>query len=618
MTLLIWKPEARTYSFLLLVITFCAVVTWWQVNASAVLANSSLGEEFLTHLDLDQNYMKSMHKLLEEDTGLQEDQSRGFREPPLMDKGGMLLRFEDESTSWTDWAPAQSNIWTEWTDWTNCVQGYRRRSRSCRAAQCSGQRTESVSCDTSSSNSDRTFWSEWAGWSSCINGQQTRVRQCRSDNNDCNGEPTESRPCDRQMSWSNWETWTGCQNGQSGSTQTRQRNCLGGSSCDGFSRQSRPCSTQTETSIWSPWGTWSACDQGKRFRTRSCQGSSGCVGLAFETSSCLNPDDRQQWSSWSSWSTSSTWGSWSEWSNCNNGYQLRQRTCTSANQCSGSRQETKSCTGPATVPSTNVGYWGAWSSCNGGYQIRYFTCTSGPEQCGTTTSESRACNTDERVNTLPPTRSSWTQQTQRPQTTWVQWSSKSTQSRVRPSQAQWSSWSSWSEQNTNTRTRPSQQQWGSWSSQSEQNTDTRTRPSQQQRGSWSSQSEQNTDTRTRPSQQQWGSWSSWSAQGTDTRARLSQPQWGSWSSWSSCDQGLRRRVRTCITGQCNGNNSETLPCYLQVQPMPLDPGNDDQRDNISGQQRTNNQGDPRKGGHRDNNSGDLTYHKPIEWIHKKE
>ncbi|KAH9524676.1 hypothetical protein Btru_027516 [Bulinus truncatus] len=576
-----------------------------HVNSVAILSNRTIGGDFLTHLELDEEYLRQIHhKLVTEESGDQNNPSRGFQEPIMIDKGAVPLYFqEDEPRSWSDWSSTKSrtdissttsNVWSEWSDWTNCVQGYRHRSRNCRVSPCTGSTSESLACSTSTTTVVRAYWSDWAGWSNCENGQQIRVRQCTTNDrnslsNDCFGDPTESRPCDRQGTWSSWGSWSPCEKGQSSSSsQTRQRGCTSNALCDGFNRQNRPCTNQEDSSVWSSWGPWSECTQGKRSRTRNCQGPSGCVGLAFETSSCVTPGDRQQWSSWNGWSSSDQWSSWSRWSGCVDGVQARQRTCKSSTECSGPRQETKPCA-VTDQPRTAQGQWGPWSECNGGFQTRFWICSNNAQFCGTPTTERRTCTTDNRVLTQqPPT---WSVQTQRPRTqsppvTWSQWSTQDTQTYTqRTVQGQWGTWS---ECNGGFQTRfricSNNAQFCGTPTNERRTCTTDNRVRTEQPPTWSG--------RTQSPPVMWSQWSSWSTQDTQSRVRPS--QWGSWSSWSTCNQGYRRRVRSCAGEQCIGNADESLVCHVQVQPVP-------QVDRNNGQQ-----GD----------YGQQTLHKPLQWTHK--
>nr|CAB3250296.1 A disintegrin and metalloproteinase with thrombospondin motifs gon-1 [Phallusia mammillata] len=284
--------------------------------------------------------------------------------------------------------------WTQWTLWTSCTKtcgtGNRQRTRTCTKGNsgptCAGQGTSRIACN---SRVCPTFdpWGQWSQCSAaCGTGEQTRTRTCSSGKpQECQGNSEDRKVC-RQPTcqtskWAPWGSWTQCSKSCGGGQYTRKRTCDEGNSgptCVGVTTDSGKCNTQT-CPTFLPWQTWNACSvtcgSGTRSRSRSC--SSGI------SSDCTGPTSATETCSKPSCSLS-VWGTWQTWSGCSHtcgsGSKSRTRVCQIGNSgppCQGSRSDTDVCN---VAPCPAFSPWSDWSKC--------------PVTCGVgTISRSRACNT---------------------------------------------------------------------------------------------------------------------------------------------------------------------------------------------------------------------------------
>ncbi|KAL5271984.1 hypothetical protein ACHWQZ_G000247 [Mnemiopsis leidyi] len=113
-------------------------------------------------------------------------------------------------------------------------------------------------------------WSDYGDWSSCSakcgGGEQTRERQCNNpapqkEGADCEGESTETRPCNQQPcpvdgGWGDYGEWSECSAKCDGGTQTRSKECNnpapahGGAGCKGSATEERDCNTQACATLY--------------------------------------------------------------------------------------------------------------------------------------------------------------------------------------------------------------------------------------------------------------------------------------------------------------------------------------------------------------------------------
>merc|ERR1712227_249516 len=118
---------------------------------------------------------------------------------------------------------------------------------------------------------------------------------------------------------------------------------------------------------WGNWTTWSTCQSNcTKLRSRNCDkpapanGGKSCSGSGQESESCT--DDKCI--------IDGNWGNWTSWSSCqSNCKKSRSRNCENpapqneGKPCPGSSQESESCTGEKCVVDGIWGNWTSWSSC---------------------------------------------------------------------------------------------------------------------------------------------------------------------------------------------------------------------------------------------------------------
>ncbi|KAF7629225.1 Peptidase M12B domain-containing protein [Meloidogyne graminicola] len=265
-------------------------------------------------------------------------------------------------------------------------------------------------------------WGQWSIWSSCTTscgdlGVQIRSRTCNI-NNRCEGEPTESQPCNRQVcpitpagepQWTEWTSWTQCSVSCGHGSQARYRRCQNSQgslafSCQGQTMDIRSCeelpcnsgnhqgSSGAQWTGWSVWGPCSVtCGPGFQSRTRACSPQSGsCDGSWQQRMACnLRECSSGGWNAW---------GGWSECSRlCGKGVRSRSRTCP-ANNCQGSYTEESFCNEhPCTDQQTLNSQWSGWSvwgpcsvTCGNGVRRRTRHCQLG--NCPGLHFETSVCN----------------------------------------------------------------------------------------------------------------------------------------------------------------------------------------------------------------------------------
>jgi len=92
--------------------------------------------------------------------------------------------------------------------------------------------------------------------------------------------------------WGSWSSWSQC-NADCEGTQTRTRECIGGTTCIGTDTETQICGGNCPSAgVWGQWSEWSCsmtCGAGVQTRTRSCI-TSGCVGNGLETGQCSEGD----------------------------------------------------------------------------------------------------------------------------------------------------------------------------------------------------------------------------------------------------------------------------------------------------------------------------------------
>ncbi|XP_020632434.1 coadhesin-like isoform X5 [Orbicella faveolata] len=323
--------------------------------------------------------------------------------------------------------PVNGN-WSEWSDWNECTVtcggGEQNRFRSCDnplpafgGKPCPGERQGTRPCNEFPCAVDGR-WSEWKDWEicsvTCGGGTQSRIRTCTNPppahgGKDCIGEGVITRacnedPCPVDANWSEWSEFSPCTLSCGGGTHTRSRTCTNpppkfdGQDCVGEGVDVQPCNTLPcpVDGKWTVWRGWSICTRtcggGVQGRSRTCTnpppafGGAQCTGAREETRSCNEepcPGDGK-WSAWKAWTPCTV--------TCAGGTQSRSRTCTNpppthgGKECSGNGDETRSCNGrPCPVD----GRWTRWSDwdacpvkCGGGFQARSRSCTNPPPAFG--------------------------------------------------------------------------------------------------------------------------------------------------------------------------------------------------------------------------------------------
>ncbi|XP_053385659.1 uncharacterized protein LOC123538853 [Mercenaria mercenaria] len=215
----------------------------------------------------------------------------------------------------------------------------------------------------------------------------------------CYGQSHDERIClqkaCRDGRWSNWERWSTCSLTCGGGIQTRSRSCtnpkpsVGGQYCTGDPLHVQSCNISRcpIDGNWTHWSTWSSCDvscdNGTQIRTRTCthppsaNGGADCIGQNTEHMPCIK-DLCPVHGGWTTWSG---WGSCS--STCDFGIQRRNRSCSNpypssfGEHCFGESRDDRVCLQPAC---SNGGWtnWDSWSACS-------MTCGGGMQ------SRSRTC-----------------------------------------------------------------------------------------------------------------------------------------------------------------------------------------------------------------------------------
>jgi hypothetical protein len=115
--------------------------------------------------------------------------------------------------------------WSDWGPWGDCVNGKRRRARTCSnpvpqggGMRCIGESMEYSDCEEPAPTPppsrpaspvatppepsppppavDPSGWSAWSAWSECVEGESRRTRTCNSDNpQHCAGQTVDIRDC---------------------------------------------------------------------------------------------------------------------------------------------------------------------------------------------------------------------------------------------------------------------------------------------------------------------------------------------------------------------------------------------------------------------------------------
>jgi hypothetical protein len=195
---------------------------------------------------------------------------------------------------WSDWA----------TTWSTCSKlcgtGTQYTTRTCdnpapryNGDYCQGSNRQSRTCNIFPCAS----WSNWTAWgtcsASCGGGSQARTRVCNNENSvvgqTCSGNTSETQSCNTFPcpSWSNWTAWGACSASCGDGSQTRTRSCNNanpalGLNCSGNGSQTQACNDRPCPS-WSGWTAWGACSascgDGSQTRTRSCNNANPALGL---------------------------------------------------------------------------------------------------------------------------------------------------------------------------------------------------------------------------------------------------------------------------------------------------------------------------------------------------
>ncbi|XP_022109876.1 SCO-spondin-like [Acanthaster planci] len=307
--------------------------------------------------------------------------------------------------------------WTEWTSWSECSVtcgegGFTTRSRTCLddGTACHGDYFEGNVCDMDPCPVDGVWW-EWSEWTNCTlpcgSGTRFRQRECQEPLHGgmpCQGaydhtEACNVDPCPVDGNWTQWSDWHACPVSCGGSTQTRNRTCIGpfhgGQPCEGIGSEERECSPEPCPihGAWSEWADWSecsvTCNYGVIVRQRSCDnpapqhGGDFCSGRGRETRECypLTCPRHGGWSLWSPWTECSQ--------SCGWGFRQRQRGCDNpwpafgGLYCVGSERAGESCMVAPCPVDASWGPWGAWTNCSkacgsGGNHTRTRLCNFPP------------------------------------------------------------------------------------------------------------------------------------------------------------------------------------------------------------------------------------------------
>ncbi|XP_055956211.1 A disintegrin and metalloproteinase with thrombospondin motifs adt-1 [Patella vulgata] len=402
--------------------------------------------------------------------------------------------------------------WSVWSSWgecsSSCGPGRKSRSRKCLRPTSASDSCSGISSDTSSCNkASCPDWSEWSNWGSCSvscgEGKKERSRQCLNSKrgSDCSGSSKDTASCTQTScpEWSEWSNWGSCSVSCGEGKKERSRQCLNskrGSDCSGSSKDTASC-TQTscpDLGDWSNWGSCSAtCGEGKKKRSRQCLNSkreTDCSGSSEDTTSCTQtpcPD----WTEWSNWGSCSV--------SCGEGKKERSRQCLNSKRgsdCSGSSKDTTSCT---QTPCPDWSDWSNWGSCSA-------TCGEGKKK------RSRQCLNSKRETDCSGSSEDTTSCTQTPCPEWSEWSD-----------------------------------WNSCSSSCGEGQQTRSRRCMNSINNGECKG---------------------NSQITRSCSQADCPDWSVWSKWSTCSvtcgEGKRERQRKCLNSKlgsnCRGNSKDTTAC----------------------------------------------------------
>ncbi|VDI81772.1 Hypothetical predicted protein, partial [Mytilus galloprovincialis] len=252
----------------------------------------------------------------------------------------------------------------------------------------------------------------------------TTENKNKDDDGDGVSEEDCAKPPPINGAWTDWASWGSCSvscNPSASGTYTRIRTCTNpapkydGTQCVGVTSQSSSCSPTIYCPIDGNWGSWGSygscsvtCATGDQTKTRSCNNptpahnGNQCSGSGTSSKTCtmvacpVNVDG--QWGSWASWGGCSV--------TCASGTDTRQRQCDSpapqhnGQSCSGSVDDTKTCTKVACPVNGNWGTWASWDSCSvtcaSGTQNRQRQCDQPAPQhngqdCGGSNTDTKSC-----------------------------------------------------------------------------------------------------------------------------------------------------------------------------------------------------------------------------------
>ncbi|XP_052220183.1 SCO-spondin-like isoform X8 [Dreissena polymorpha] len=499
--------------------------------------------------------------------------------------------------------------WTSWTTWSGCDgtcdTGHMIRERNCSnpvpkygGSECSGTHNESKVC-TLSPCPVNGAWTTWSSWLSCDvtcgNGKLTRTRTCSypapaHGGYNCTGDdkqttPCTMNPCPVDGSWSDWTSWSNCDVTCGDGHAQRTRTCAnpapssGGRPCSGLDLESTRCSTGKTCPAWSAWFETPCsvtCGTGSKSRLRHCSTghADDCTGSHQETVPCTqNPC-----------SVDGGWTSWIAWTGCDvtcgAGYMSRDRNCSNpvpkygGSDCSGTHNETKSCTLNSCPVDGGWTSWTTWSgcdvTCDTGHVIRERNCSNpvpkyGGSECSGTHNETKVCT----LNPCP-VNGAWT--------TWSSWLScdvtcgngKLTRTRTcsHPAPAHGGYNCTGDDKQTTPCTMnpcPVDGSWSNWTSWS--NCDVTCGDGHAQR----------TRTCANPAPSSGGRpCSGLDLESTRCSTGKTCPAWSAWFELPcslTCGTGSKSRLRHCSTGHaddCTGSHQETVPCTQN--PCSVDGG----------------------------------------------